>query len=653
MVKWPLCLCLILLVAHTQADAAEELSEADFFAELPTVLTASRLTQPLIDAPNSVTVIDRKLIEASGYHNFSDLFRLVPGMYVGQVKGWFHNVSNAMADEYARRMQVMVDGRSIYLPSFGGVRWDVLPLAIEDIERIEVVRGPNAASFGANAFTGIINIITRHPDDVAGRMLRMVSGDHDHREGWFRWAGGTEGNSHRLTLGRREDGGMTNQLDDERTNTLNYRGDFKLGSRQNLSLQFGLLEGTRGFDIGLSGQSLPYQQDVGSHFLQADYQLELDSGSKVQAKLYFNHLKTEETIPTTLAPGSYYDAGLLADRVHAEIQLDSQLGQGMRSVVGAYLRRDGVESMLYWNSPSRLNADSKGLFGHLEWRLSDAWLVNAGAFWEDYEPVGNGLSPRITLHWQPSPQHTFRASIGKAFRNPVLYETSGDNRIRLLAANGALLLTTRPFVLASGNVKPEEIISHELAYLGQWPERGLTLDLRLHHENIENFISLECPTGVSSDCKSSLHPKTYLARDWMNIGDATQQGVEAQLKWQATSNTDVLANYAFLQIDSGFDEKRYSPPHLSGVHLMHRFPGGVDMTLSHYWVSSFEPIGSGVLPAYKRLDARIAKRFKLDGLRGQVALTWENLTGAYLEYSDNSPDNLFDSRAYIHFQLDF
>ena len=547
----------------------------------------------------------------------------------------------------------MVDGRSVYLPSFGGVRWDALPLAIDDIDRIEVVRGPNAASFGANAMTGIINIITRNPEDVAGRMVHVVAGDHGHQEGWFRWAGGNESIHHRITLGRRQDGGLTNQLDDERSDILSYRGDMDLDARQSLSLQFGLLRGERGEGtVGVS-TNLPHDQDVGSGYFQADYRIDLEAGGSLQAKLYFNHMKTGEDVPTSLVPGSYYESDILSQRWHAEVQLDKEPRPGLRSVVGAYLRRDTVQSLLYWNTPSRLNADSWGVFGHMEWRLADAWLVNAGAFWEDYELVGGRFSPRATLHWQPSTQHGFRIGISKAYRNPVLFETNGDNRIRLLAANGALITTSRPFVVASGNVVPEDILSREIGYLGQWPEQGLSLDIRLFRERIRNYLSAECPTGNSDDCKSSAHPLTYLARDWYNIGGARQQGYEIQGKWQVTSQTRLLANYAFLNIDTDLDEKRYSPPHISGLHLMHQLPGGIDLTLSHYWISSFEPIGQGVLPAYRRLDARLAKHFKLDGQRGQVALTWENLSGSYLEFADDNPSNIFDSRAYVQFQLDF
>lgn len=659
MVIRPLAVACGLLLCATPG-IAKELSETDFFNEWPSVLTASRIEQPVMDAPNAVTVIDRRLIEASGYRNISDLFRLVPGMYVGQKKGWFQNVSHTFADEYSRRMQVMVDGRSVYLPSFGGVRWDALPLAIEDIERIEVVRGANAASFGANAFTGAINIITRHPEDVAGRMLAVDMGDHGHRETWFRWAGGENGFTQRLTLGRREDGGFINQRDDERSDILGYRGDLALDSRRSLGLQFGLLGGTRGEGSVGDSTGLPHEQRVGSAFIQADYRFDIDAWRSFAAKLYCNQMSTRERVPTSLVPGSYFAVDTLARRWHAEMQLDSEIAHGLRSVVGGYLRRDTVQSLAYWNTSDHLNADSWGVFGHLEWRLSDTWLLNTGAFWEDYELVGGRLSPRATLHWQPSARDGFRIGIAKAYRNPVLLETSADNRIRLLAADGTpinlpplLPYPTLPFFLASGGVKPEDIVSREIGYLGQWPEHGLGLDVRLFHERIRDFISAECPTGDSTDCKPSSHLASYLARDWYNVGSARQKGYEIQVKWQASPDTQILANYAFLHIDSGFDEQRYSPTHLSGLHLMRRLPGEVDLTLSQYWVSAFEPIGQGPLPASKRLDARIAKRFTLAGRHAQVALTLQNLSGDYLEFSDDTPENIFDRRAYVHFQMDF
>lgn len=646
------------------AQAAFELSEADFLAEMPTVLTASRLSQPLMDAPNAITVIDRRQIETSGYHNLSDLLRLAPGMYVGQKKGWFHNVTHTFADEYARRMQVMVDGRSIYLPSIGGVRWDALPLAVEDIERIEVVRGPNAASFGANAFTGIINIITRHPDDVAGRMLHLASGDHAHREAWFRWAGRSENASHRITLGERWDAGMTYQHDDENSLMLSYRGEFDLGNSENLGLQFGALKGTRGEGKFNAIDNLPHDQTVSSGFIQADYRLQLDAGKNLQGKLFFNRLLTQEDVPTSLdlifpdvTPGSHIESDLLAQRWHAEIQLQSEHSPHLRSSMGAYLRRDSVQSLLYWNNSEKLNVDSHGLFGHLEWRLSDNWLINSGAFWEDYELIGWRVSPRATLHWQPSPRHAFRVGISKAYRNPVLFETNADNRVRLYDAAGTQIAILPPAIQSSGNVSPESILSREIGYLGQWPDRDLTLDVRLFREHISNYIDVDCPTGNKNDCKPVLfvptNLQTYLPRDWVNVGGAQQQGYEVQAKWNPEPENMVMFNYAYLDIDTNLAENRYSPQQITALHLMHGLPWGVEMSLSHYWVSSFKAIGQGPIPSNRRLDARLAKPFKLATMRGLIALTWQNLNSEYLEFDNGKPTNLFDRRTTLHFQLDF
>src|SRR3989338_2069431 len=153
---------LLIGLACGSAWAADYPSEQDYLLELPVVLSASRLSQPISETPNAMTVIDREMIVASGARNIADVFKLVPSMYVGYENGHTHIVSyRGITDAYARRMQVLVDGRSIYLPIFGQVDWAELPLDIGDIDRIEVVRGPSAASHGSNSVQGGINILTR------------------------------------------------------------------------------------------------------------------------------------------------------------------------------------------------------------------------------------------------------------------------------------------------------------------------------------------------------------------------------------------------------------------------------------------------------------------------------------------------------------
>src|SRR5512139_2616870 len=132
------CLAVTAFLIHSlRASAADTaMSEQEILQDFPVVLSASRLAQPLSEAPNAMTVIDRDMIKASGFRTISDLFRLVPGMYVSYFTGNQPIVSyHGTTDQYSRRMQVLVDGRSVYLPPFSSVDWEDIPLQIVDIER--------------------------------------------------------------------------------------------------------------------------------------------------------------------------------------------------------------------------------------------------------------------------------------------------------------------------------------------------------------------------------------------------------------------------------------------------------------------------------------------------------------------------------------
>ena len=146
-------LILLLLTCQIVHAQSADSSAEDFFEDTPLVLTASRMSKPLLESPASVSIIDRQMIENSGVREIADLFRLVPGFVVGYHSGHAPAVTyHGLGQEFARHLQVLVDGRSVFIPSFGGVPWSNLPLLIEDIERIEVIRGPNAVTYGANAF---------------------------------------------------------------------------------------------------------------------------------------------------------------------------------------------------------------------------------------------------------------------------------------------------------------------------------------------------------------------------------------------------------------------------------------------------------------------------------------------------------------------
>lgn len=195
-------------------DSGLPFAEAD---DIPMVLSATRLNQSFFDVPAAVTVIDRQMIEQSGVREIPELLRMVPGMVVGYESGSEAFVSyHGTSADLARRMQVLVDGRSIYQPLLASVDWIGLPLDLADIERIEVIRGPNAATYGVNSFFAVVNIITRHPADVAGSKISYRRGENGIEDYHARFAQRAGKVDWRLSVaGRADDGFVDNHRKEE------------------------------------------------------------------------------------------------------------------------------------------------------------------------------------------------------------------------------------------------------------------------------------------------------------------------------------------------------------------------------------------------------------------------------------------------------
>lgn len=259
-----------LLCAHGASAMEPMMPMAD---EPAMVLTPARVSQPQSEAPASVTVIDRNLIEASGARELYEVLRLVPGMSAVKVDGNVPTVAyHGTQARDSRRMLVLLDGRSQYQPGLARVNWNDMPVDIRDVERIEVTRGPAAAAYGANAFTAVINIITRDPRDISKQTLAIQGGNNGIRDGYAAAAGRTSGGAWRASLSRRADNGYDEPFegsrlhDAKRIETLNGEWVRELDARNTLILQAGgsqsrLERQQEGgvLDIGI------YQQDPVQH----------------------------------------------------------------------------------------------------------------------------------------------------------------------------------------------------------------------------------------------------------------------------------------------------------------------------------------------------------------------------------------------------
>ncbi len=291
----------VCLFGFTPCNAKDDdVSEQGFLQDMPIVLSASRLRQPLSEAPNAVTVIDRTMIKASGFRTIVDLFRLVPGMYVDYFNGHMPFVSyHGATDEYTRRMQVLVDGRSVYLPPFNTVDWEDLPLHIDDIERIEVVRGPAATSYGSNSILGVINIITRDASARNGASISATKGNAGNAgisDAVAHFGRGGEQLDYRLTFGMRSDNGFDfpanwwnffdGYNDSSATHFASLRSNYHPNGTDSFDLQLGFSNGVRATGDPRNRLSQPHNKEANSGYQQLTWLHTLDQHDDIQLHYY-------------------------------------------------------------------------------------------------------------------------------------------------------------------------------------------------------------------------------------------------------------------------------------------------------------------------------------------------------------------------------
>ena len=640
----------IMALSVPPAGAAEPplLSEEEFLAELPVVLTASRLAQPQAEAPAAVTVIDRQMIDASGARNLSEVFRMVPGFQVGFENGHRHVVGyHGLADEFSRRLQVLIDGRSVYLPSFGGVSWSDLPLALDDIERIEVIRGPNAVTFGANSFLAIINITTRHSAADRGGFVRATAGSNGIRDGVLRMASGNGDVSYRLTTGYQQDNGYGQRNDSRRITFMNGRMDTRPGERDDIELQFGYNEGPRGRGYAGSLENYPHDQEITSRFQQIRWRHRLDSGDEVAAQFYYNHHESDEQVLSLPIPalGGFqvpinYD--IRSERYDAEVQHTVGLGESLRLVWGAGARLDLVEWPGFLGSTEPLDNRYYRLFASIEWRATPRLVLNAGAMAENSAITGSDLSPRLAVNYQFMPGHTLRAGVSSATRQPVIIEEKGNARFCL---NATCSLFDQSFY-SSGNLVPERILANELGYLGRLAPT-LTLDLRLFRDHVTRLI-----TGFDGFYDDSLPDNE--ATDFRNRDKAMITGSELQLHWQPERNSRVILGYANVRIESNDLDAVYSesaPRNSVSLLGLHELGDGLLASAAFYYQDEMRFVDEHPIGVLRRLDLRLAQRFHLVDAQGEAAVVLQNVLGKQVSY--NEEDSIADRAGFLTINFRF
>lgn len=640
------------ICASTTQGAA---TEGTFLDDIPVVLSVSRLSQPTDEAPAAVTVIDRQMIIDSGAWDLAEVFRLVPGMVVSYHSARSYSMDNTVAyhglsDPYARSMQVLVDGRSVYSPLFGGVLWGDIPLALDDIERIEVIRGPNSASYGANSFMGVINIISRHSAETQGKFVSLTTGRR-RDEGLLRF-GGREGDlGYRITAGLRNDRGEDqiivnplstqggwdkNKYDDRKIQLFTLRADYRLSTADELEFQFGYNGGDRQEgDAGDVATINPFWKRADNHFEQLRWRRALNGGGELSVQYYHLYESSYGNQLDTIVD-------VIAQRHDLEVQHTFSPGEHTRLVWGGSVRYDKVYAPAY-HDPDGIGLVDKQktqpfhltrLFGNLEWRAHPDLVFNLGAMAEENSFTGTDITPRIAANWHFHPGHTLRLSNSRATRTPTDYE-----KVR-----------AEPFIqlgMVSQKLRPERVNSSDIGYLGKFP--NLNVDFRLFRDEFTDLI---------------VENSNSLALGDLNPGRAVVKGFETQMQWQVAPRTKLIYSLSH-GIVSSRDQANVTytnsvPTNSQSMMLTHHFNDRWSGSLMGYQMGEahFQETDSGpddnrryFVDSYRRFDGRLAYHFQAASQKGELALMVQNLADAH--YFEFRHDNEFPGRtAWINLKLD-
>jgi len=622
--------CFFSVISEAEESFQEPITEADFY-EFPFVLSATRLEQPINESPAAVTIISRDMINASGAHSIADIFRLAPGMVVGFDSGYSPVVAyHGLSSSYSRRMQVLVDGRSVYEPSFGGVDWASLPLSIDDIDRIEIVRGSNAATFGANAFLGIINIITRDAILDDGISINTLTGSRGTTINSFRYGGELwERTDFRFTVETQDGDGLKDLNDDYQINTVKLRMDSNLSQHDFFSLQLGVansdVEHAAGF---LSPKTI---QDSSTDFIQASFSHDLGGGDEFSIQVFRNSDREKENWQSGEV---FYDRDALKLRKEIEAQHIAAVSPDSRLVWGVGVRQDEMVDEPTFNTGERLKISMRRLFWHVESHLSKRLLLNAGLMYEDHSWVEAKASPRLAFNYMLDEGHGVRFSISRAYRNPTMFEERVDMRFKTVSGVELFQLFD-----ADGNIEPEVIDAYELGYFIGVPEIRGNFDIKLFQDEIDKLIR-------------PYFDMTNSVLSFRNRDSAKIRGLELQLDSQPYKRTSIFASYSFTEIDSDDLDGNYSqsaPKHKVSFLGSYKFDNGLQTGLVYHYVDEMEWLGTNdPLDAYDKLDLNFSRQYKLDEFEAEWQIAFQGLSGRYADFDNNV---VFDRGLYVSINL--
>lgn len=585
------------------------------------VTSVSAKEQRISKAAAAIYVLTSEDIRRSGATNIPDLLRLVPGANVEQISANAWSISiRGFADRYANKLLVLIDGRSVYSPVFSGVMWDAVDVPLEDIERIEVIRGPGGTVWGANAVNGVINIITKSCASTEGGLVSVRAGSELRPEGHLRFgakAGPSAsfrvfGQGFQIAPSQAAAGGEAN--DGWYLSHGGFRSDWSLSDRDGLTVQ-GNFQRAIADETGpvIFANALPAQAMLNDRVgtsaanVLGRWKHTLAGGSEMTWQVYGDYFHRRQQ-------GIDYSHNV----VDVAFQHHVTFGSRQDIVWGAGARDAGTQFIAGYAvamEPPRKSDRLVSAFVQDEVKLTNDLWFTAGSKFEHNDYTGFEWEPSAQLLWSPDDDRAAWISVARAIRQP----SRVDAGVRYAEA----VIPGQPLGLVQAvgnpNLLPERLYDVEAGYRARLSGR-LTVDATAFGSFYRDLVAYLPQTPYFTANPGP--PHVVVPMTATNALRGRSVGAEVFFNLEITPRWRISPGYSELHLSTepnpGYPALAKStlplnsPSHQFQFRSLLKLRHNVEWDNTFFWVSSLNdgatPAGSN--PAYARLDSRIGWRFR-------------------------------------------
>ena len=604
---------MVIPAAHARPVAAKDLTELSIEDLMSVeVTTVSRKAQRLTDSTAAVFVISAEDIRRSGVTSIPEALRMVPGLEVARISANAWAITaRGFNGRFANKLLVLMDGRSVYSPIYSGVYWDVQDTLLEDVDRIEVIRGPGASLWGANAVNGVINIITRPASQTQGGMVTGGIGTEERGFGALRYGGAIGDAAHYRAYVKYFD----------RDNSQNLQGgeahdgwdiargggriDWQMSDRDELTVQGDFYDGEVGNEGTAFSLSPPYlipiieASQVSGGNLLGRWNRWLSSSSDLAFQVFYDRTERE-----------YYIFGETRDTVDVDFQHRFGLGRRQELLWGLGYRMtrgdlDTTEAVQFDDDDRRDQLFSFFVQDDIT-LLPERLYLTIGSKFENNDYTGFEIQPNIRMLWRADDRNTFWSAVSRAVRTPGVAEH--DTQLIQQVIPGTPI--TEISFQGDDDFRSETLIAYEAGYRVQ-PHERFSADLALFYNQYDHLRTIE-PGTPYLDGSPPHVVAPYMAG---NLMEGYTYGLEFAVDYFPLDGWRLQGAYTYLKMHLKRKEGSLDttavlsegdiPRHQVSIRSTLDLPKGFELDL---WLRCVDDLPTQSVSAYWNMDARIGWR---------------------------------------------